>query len=568
MIQSIAREVALKKDSLLETEVLIIGGGATGTGVARDLALRGIRSILVEKCDINAGASGGNHGLLHSGARYVSNDVQSAIECMQEGRILKKTASHCIDDCGGLFVAIEGDDENYIADFPQFCEKSGLYCKEISTDEATEREPELSDRIIAAYEVEDGAIDPFMLSLENIAEAKSLGSRLLCYTEAVKFEITNHKITRVHLKNIRSGETFQVQPGIVVNASGAWAGRVAAMAGASIKILYSMGTLLVTQSRISSGVINRLRPPSDADILVPGGTVSIIGTTSVRVDDPDKIRPTVGETDLIVEQGARILPVLETIRYIRAYSGVRPLVNLGGRGADDRNVSRDFTLLDHEDSDLDNFITITGGKLTTYRLMAEKTSDLVCAKIGNTNPCITRTRALPSTMEGKWTEPGVAPKRWILKSHDAKDKILCECEMISEKTIDDIVCELKKNNEIPNLLNIGKRSRLGKGPCQGGFCSVRVLAHMYDKCELSGDHGVRDIKAFLNERWKGQRPIFWGDQLVQAELTEAMHSGFFDLELVDSKSSHPEISASVMAGLKVADVDKKADAKTDAEKGA
>ncbi|MBF0259385.1 MAG: hypothetical protein HQK62_11190 [Desulfamplus sp.] len=183
--------------------------------------------------------------------------------------------------------------------------------------------------------------------------------------------------------------------------------------------------------------------------------------------------------------------------------------------------------------------------------MAEKTSDLVCAKIGNTNPCLTRIRALPSTMEGKWTEPGIAPKRWIHKSHDAKDKVLCECEMISEKTIDDIVCELKKNNEPPNLLNIGKRSRLGKGPCQGAFCSVRVLAHMYDKDALSGDHGVGDIKAFLNERWKGQRPIFWGDQLVQAELTEAMHSGFFDLELVDSKSSNPEISGSGMAGLEV-----------------
>ena len=213
---------------------------------------------------------------------------------------------------------------------------------------------------------------------------------------------------------------------------------------------------------------------------------------------------------------------------------MRALVSLGGSGTDDRNVSRNYTLLDHDGCGVDNFVTITGGKLTTYRLMAEKTVDLLCRELGGgaeTKPCLTRTRPLPSSMEGKWTEPGVAPRRWIQKPPAAKDKILCECEMISEKTIDDIACELKKSGELPDLLNIGKRSRLGKGPCQGAFCSVRVLAHMYDKEALSGGHGVKDIKAFLNERWKGQRPIFWGEQLIQAELTEAMHSGFFDLEL-------------------------------------
>ncbi len=515
----------------VETEVLIIGGGVTGTGIARDLALRGIASILVEKSDINAGASGGNHGLLHSGARYVSNDMESAKECMEEGRILKQTAPHCIDDCGGMFVALEGDDENYVADFPGFCEKSGLACHFLSPEEARELEPELSSKLIAACAVADAAVDPFMLSLENMAHAKQLGAKLFCHTRAVKFILGRHGIETVLLEDTRSGRTMKVHPRVVINAGGAWAGYIAAMAGASLHILCSMGTLLVTQSRITSGVINRLRPPSDADILVPGGTVSIIGTTSRRVDDPDFIAPTVAETDHIVSQGAQMIPLLEKVRYIRAYSGVRPLVGSEDRAADDRNVSRGFTLVDHGETGVDNFITITGGKLTTFRLMAEKATDMACGKLGNKNSCLTRTEALPSTMEGKWTEPGLAPKRWMAKPHGETDKLLCECEMISEKTIDDIACELKKNNEIPDLLNIGKRSRLGKGPCQGSFCSVRVLAHMYDKGALSGTHGIDDIKAFLNERWKGQLPIFWGAQLIQAELTEAMHCGFFDLEL-------------------------------------
>ncbi|WP_139795721.1 anaerobic glycerol-3-phosphate dehydrogenase subunit GlpA [Desulfocicer vacuolatum] len=523
--------------SQVETEVLIIGGGVTGTGIARDLALRGIPSIVVEKTDINAGASGGNHGLLHSGARYVSNDMHSAGECMEEGRILRDVAPQCIDDCGGMFVAVEGDDENYVADFPGFCEKNGLPCNPLSPEEARQLEPELSSRLIAAYQVEDGAIDPFMLSLENIAHAKKMGAKLFCHTRAVKFVMGARKIETVFLEDSRSGKIMTVHPQLVINAGGAWAGQIAAMAGASLTILCSMGTLLVSQSRICNGVINRLRPPADGDILVPGGTVSIIGTTSRRVDDPDDIVPTVAETDCIVSQGAGMIPVLEQVRYIRAYSGVRPLVGSAEGGSDDRNVSRGFTLVDHGKDGVDNFITITGGKLTTFRLMAEKTSDMACEKLGNKNPCVTRTEPLPSTMEGKWTEPGLAPRRWMAKPHGETDKILCECEMISEKTIDDIACELKKNNEIPDLLNIGKRSRLGKGPCQGAFCSVRVLAHMYDKGALSGNHGVDDIKAFLNERWKGQLPIFWGEQLIQAELTEAMHCGFFDLELAGDHES-------------------------------
>lgn len=515
----------------METQVLIIGGGVTGTGIARDLALRGIPSILVEKSDINAGASGGNHGLLHSGARYVSNDGDSARECMEEGRILKKTAPHCIDDCGGMFVAVAGDDENYVADFPGFCEKSGLSCTSLSPAAAREREPALSSGVIAACEVEDGAIDPFMLSLENMAHARRLGATLLCHTRVVKFIMGTGGIETVLLQDTRTGKSLFVHPCLVISAGGAWAGQIAAMAGTALHVLCSMGTLLVTPSRITSGVVNRLRPPSDADILVPGGTVSIIGTTSRRVDDPDHIVPTVDETDLIVAQGAQMLPALEHVRYIRAYSGVRPLVGSATDGADDRNVSRGFTLLDHGENGVDNFITITGGKLTTFRLMAEKTVDMACGKLGNKKPCLTRTEPLPSTMEGKWTEPGTAPRRWMAKARGETDKLLCECEMISEKTIDDIACALRKNREIPDLLNIGKRSRLGKGPCQGAFCSVRLLAHMYDNGALAGDHGIDDIKTFLNERWKGQRPIFWGEQLIQAELTEAMHCGFFDLEL-------------------------------------
>ena len=520
----------------MKTQVLIIGGGATGTGVARDLSLRGISCILVEKKDINAGASGANHGLLHSGARYVASDAEAAKECRDENRLLKQMAPDCIDDTGGLFVAVQGDDEKFVADFPLYCEKSGLSCTAMDVREARELEPALSDRIIAAYGVADASIDPFKLVLENITDAQNLGCRFIRHMQAVRFEKRRGRIRVVHLLNTITGEKLSVEADMVVNATGAWAGEVAALAGASIDLIYSKGTLLITHSRVTHRVINRLRPPSDADILVPGGTVSIIGTTSLRMKQLDDIRPTVAEVDRIVDEGTKMMPCLENIRYIRAYSGVRPLLGAGG-GSDDRSVTRGFDLVDHSKDGIDNFITITGGKLTTFRLMAEKTSDMVCAHLGISAPCRTRTIPLVPVQQTRWAVPGFSPKMWF-SGHDPDDMLLCECEMVPQSAIEEIISKFDIFQKNADLKGIGKRSRIGKGSCQGTFCSIRIAAYLYDRGVCADREGVDNIMAFLNERWKGQRCLLWDMPVVAAELQEAMHCGLFGMELQPRRSEN------------------------------
>jgi len=284
----------------LSTQVLIIGGGSTGTGIARDLALRGVQCILAERRDINAGASGANHGLLHSGGRYVFADQGSAMECRDEGKILKKLAPHCIEDTGGLFVAVAGDDEKYVAEFPQLCAQCQIPVQELDINAARELEPALSENLIAAYMVPDASIDPFKLAMENIAQAQELGSTLLRFSKVVGFEISDKKIRTTRLQNIITGEELMIEAEQVINATGAWAGVVAGLAGAAIDIIYSKGSLMVTHNRITERVINRLRPSASADILVPGGTVSILGTTSIRIDNLDQIYPTVEEVDTMV----------------------------------------------------------------------------------------------------------------------------------------------------------------------------------------------------------------------------------------------------------------------------
>ncbi len=519
----------------LQTQVLIIGGGATGTALARDLSLRGVQSILAEKDDLNAGASGSNHGLLHSGGRYVSNDQDSARECKLEGDIIKKLMPQCVENTGGLFVAVQGDDERYITDFPSYCAACGVPCTRITPGEARQLEPNLSHAVIAAYKVDDASIDPFKLSLLNMSQAVSISSRLMRRTKVIGFDIQNKKIARVALRNVDTGKELYIQADQVVNCSGAWSKQVCELAGIEIKILYSKGTLLVTNDRINHRIINRLRRPSDADILVPGGTVSIIGTTSIQIENPDDIHPTVEETDMIVREGAAMVPVLERTRYVRAYCGVRPLF-LGGmeeRGKDARAASRGFAILDHAREGVENFTTVTGGKLTTFRLMAEKTADMVCGKMGVARLCRTRTEPLPSTEECQWTEPGLSPKKWM-RSHNTDDIMICECEMVTKTAIDETIVSLRNINEKTSLTDICMRTRIGRGACQGAFCGTRALAYLFERGEHTAREGLADIGNFFQERWKGIRSILWGDQLIQAELTESIHCGLFDEELYSS----------------------------------
>lgn len=513
----------------METQVLIIGGGITGVGLVRDLALRGVHSLLVERRDIAAGASGANHGLLHSGARYVRSDPAAAVECREESGLLKRLAGHCIEDTGGLFVAVEGDDEAYVADFPSLCARCGIACRAIPPAEARELEPVLSERLIAAFQVEDAAVDPFQLCLDNLSEALELGGDVRLHTRVAGFDREGGRIRRVRLVNDASGEESTITADLVVNAAGAWAREVAALAGVEMDLLYSKGSLLITDQRLAQRVINRLRPASDADILVPGGTVSILGTTSIRIDRLDRIVPTVAESDAIVETAAAMVPALNTARYIRAYAGVRPLA--GSRSVDDgRALSRGFALLDHAEDGVANFVSIVGGKLTTYRLMAEKTADLVCRRLGVERPCLTASRPLKSYPVNRWTAAGLSPSRWM-KGHSPGDLLLCECEMVPASVVDAVIDGIHGQGGQASLYAIGRRSRVGKGTCQGAFCGLRINAYLYDQGRLEGRQGLTDLRSFLSARWRGMRPVLWGAAMLQEELQEAVHCGYLGLEL-------------------------------------
>jgi glycerol-3-phosphate dehydrogenase len=508
----------------IKTEVVVIGGGATGAGILRDLSLRGIPSILVERGDFTSGASGRNQGLLHSGARYAVYDPEAARECISENRILRAIAPHCIEPTGGLFVSLPEDGFEFRSNFIRACENAGIETVPLSPREALALEPRLNPLLIGAVQVPDGAIDPFTLVVENIRDAESRGAVVYTHTEVVSLIRDGSGASGVVVRDRIGGKEFTIASSWVVNAAGAWANTILAMAGMSIPMSLSKGSMLITNTRLSERVLNRCRPPASGDIIVPNSTVSILGTTSLRVNSIESFEVLPEEASFLVYELSLLIPEMKSERFIRAYAGVRPLIR-SGDSDDDRSLSRGFSLIDHQkENGISGLVTIAGGKLITYRLMAEKTVDFLCGKMGLHVPCTTAEQRLPGAGIGRSLQDRLLHMRREIPA--ARQEILCDCELVPRDEVE----ALLKEGKVRELRDILHRTRIAKGTCQGGFCVYRLLGMLNEirREERLGDSN-EILKDFLEERWRGIRPVLWGTALKEEELIESIYKGLFNL---------------------------------------
>ena len=540
----------------IETDVVIIGGGATGAGVLRDCAQRGMRAILVEKDDIANGTTGRNHGLLHSGARYAVTDPHSAVECIRENRILKKVASHCIEETSGLFITLPEDDLSFQQTFVDACNSAGIETEVLTPEAALRVEPNVNPQLIGAVKVPDGTVDPFRLTAANILDAEEYGGRLLSYTQVVGLIITQGRVCGVNCINVRTGEKITIHAQQVVNAAGIWGQQICEYADLSIRMFPAKGSLLIVDYRINSMVINRCRKPADADILVPGDTISLIGTTSEKIpySDIENIRVTPQEVETLLAEGEKLCPVMARTRVLRAYCGVRPLISLGDDPSG-RNISRGIVLVDHGDNDgLPGLITITGGKLMTYRLMAEMATDAVAKNLGNSAACTTGIRPLPGASHSEVYAPqvsipvsGSAKYRHgeraakFLADDKKQNAVICECEMVTRGEIEYAV----HNLNAMDLVDLRRRTRIGMGPCQGKLCACRAAGIV---SEITGeDNALNSVGEFMQERWKGVRPILWGDALREADLSYWLFNSLLGYQQLPAQVDSSESDLTTLA---------------------
>ncbi|NPV85238.1 MAG: FAD-dependent oxidoreductase [Anaerolineae bacterium] len=379
-------------------KAVIIGAGFTGCATAHDLALRGFDVTVVERGPIANGTSGRTHGLLHSGGRYAVDDQESAVECIEENLLLRGLVAECLEQNGGLFVALDESDLEYARRWVQSCERCNIPVEQVDVKQALAWEPNLTSKILAAYTVPDATFDPLRLALTFAATAQTNGARFRLFTEVEGLIERNGAIRGVRCQERTTGKSSELYADCVINATGAWAGKIAQMAGdATIVVKPTPGVMVAYDQRLCNRVINRLNEPGDGDIIVPQRRMVVIGTTSFEVDEVDYIPVFEDQVQMMRECAIQLIPAVAATRQRGAFMAARPLI---GSSASGRSIARTFKCFDHQETHgIGGLVTITGGKATTLRAMAEKTADTVCAKLGITAPCQTREYPLRSYRE-------------------------------------------------------------------------------------------------------------------------------------------------------------------------
>jgi glycerol-3-phosphate dehydrogenase len=375
--------------------IIVIGAGFTGCAIAYDLAMRGFNVTVLDRGDIASGTSGRTHGLLHSGGRYCVDDHEAARECIQENIILRRIACQCIEYNGGFFVALNNDDLAYQAEFLKGAAICGIPVEEVPVKKALQLEPNINPDILAAFLVPDGSFDPLRLALAFAASAKVRGAIFRPYHEVTGFQLeSSSRIHEVEIWDRNTGNRYALKGDLVVNATGAWAGKISELAHVHVPVIPTPGVMVAFDQRLIQRVINRLNKPGDGDILIPQRRMVVIGTTSFEVEDADFIPVVQDQINSMIDHATQLVPAVSAANLRGAYMSARPLIGTSVQG---RSLSRTFKCYDHKEIDgLEGLITITGGKATTCRVMAEKTVDLICQKFDKEVSCTTHEHILNS----------------------------------------------------------------------------------------------------------------------------------------------------------------------------
>jgi len=550
-------------------DVIIIGGGVNGCGVARDCAMRGLRVALLDKNDLASGASGANSGMIHGGARYLETQMQvTKLSCLDSG-FIQRIAPHL---CFRIpFIAPVLKDKPLAAMWLELMEvffeaydvyqplKNGQPSARLSREEALELEPGLSPDIIGAVTFDEWGIDPFRLCVANALSAQEHGAEILTYHQVEGLlRAGDGAVTGVEAVDLVSGELRRLEAPVVANLAGVWAPRVGEMAGVEVKVRPGKGIHLVYDRRITNYAIVAEAVDKRSIFIEPHQNGTILGTTDDDYyGDPDDLWATEDEIEYLLQGAATMFPGIRDYRVTRTFVGLRP--TLFKYGALEDELSRDHAITDHEDEGAPGLVTMIGGKLASYRIMSEEFADVVCQRLGNRTPCATHTEPLPGGESPASLQDLAAAHRLSLHTlsrliyrqgaragsvleaaeEDSDLASVCRCEPVTEAELRHCI----RHEGARSLDDLRRRTRLSKGGCQGTRCITRAGEILGEELGLSPAKVLAQVLDLLQERHRGKAPALAGVSLAQEELNQARYYLTADLGRQgaepDSCATHP-----------------------------
>ncbi len=372
-------------------DALIIGGGITGAGLARDLALRGAAVALVEQGDFASGTSSRSTKLIHGGLRYLERfDLRLVFEACRERATLQRIAPHLVRPLP-LMIPLY---RNARRSRPLVQAGLTLYDllalgrntrahRMLSAAEARRRQPLLAPGGLTGAAVYwDCRMDDARLCLENVIAAREAGAVTVNYARVTGLLRRGGRLTGAVVEDREGHGEFEVAAQVVINAAGPWLDRVGALDEPwTPRLRPTRGSHLLVP-RLAGGDEALYLSAGDDErmfFVIPWGALSLIGTTDLDDrDPPETATVTAGEIDYLLGEAARYLPETRLTRsdVVSTFAGIRPL--LAGRPGSASRVSREHGVFESASG----LISIGGGKYTTYRAMAAAVADRVMARLG------------------------------------------------------------------------------------------------------------------------------------------------------------------------------------------
>ena len=421
-------------------DLVIIGGGITGAGIARDAAMRGLSVALLEKGDFASGTSSKSSKMIHGGLRYLkSRQIRLVRESLQEREVLLKIAPHLVHPFPYILPVYKGNPDGRLRlkvglvayDLLAGSRRVGRH-KMLSTNELLKVEPALrQDGLRGGFRYFDCLVDDARLTLVTIRSAAQHGAAVVSYAEVTDLEREQERVTGVRFRDSLDGRTGTIGGRVVVNATGPWTDELRAKGGVAHMLRPTKGIhLTIPHSSLPlSAIVAFSALDQRLMFAVPLGDCTYIGTTDTDYTaSPDQARADAADVDyLLGSVNAMFQGVhLSSSDVISTWAGVRPLVYEEGSPSD---VSRDYEI----QIEPPGLVTIVGGKLTTYRAMAEDLLDRVLAQDGerfgwSAAPCRTADSPLPGgdldeferfaeattpVLEEKWELPRPAAERLV-----------------------------------------------------------------------------------------------------------------------------------------------------------
>ena len=537
-------------------DVVVLGGGANGTGTARDCAMRGLSVLLLEKRDFACGASGASSGMIHGGIRYMLSDRKVTELACRDAGYIRRIAPHLVFRIPFLLPFASRAEEATLAERAAWYAtevyvgtydlyqplKGGKPSTRLSAAELYALEPSLRPGLGGAVTLDEWGIDGARLCLLNALSAEAHGAEVRTWTEATELVREEGRAVGVRWRDALTGEHGEARAGAILNATGAWSPRWGHANQVEVPMRPGKGVHLALDRRLSNYGIICKAVDGRQMFVMPHEEESIIGTTDDDFyGDPDDLEATSDEVAYLLEGAESLVPSVRRARLTRAFSGVRTTLYQYGRTED--ALSREHQLLDHSVDGAAGLFSFVGGKLASYRAQSQEIADRLVDYLDvSPRPCRTHEEPLPggeriedpSELARRHGVPEAVARRIVYRHGSRARELLRLCDedprlklsvCREEGVLAAEVVYLARHEKVRRLEDLRRRCRLAVAGCGGLDCArlaAQLVAHelAWDAEQLRAElHGLLELN------WRERRPVLDGWQLAEEELLRAVHRG-------------------------------------------